>query len=88
MGAAAKETNSVSKTIKAGFDGAIGYSQKKFSDFTGKVKTGVKGIGTAFTHPINTIRGKFLSAVEAAATGLTMWAMRPTMRERPGRYGG
>lgn len=67
MGAAAKETNSVSKTIKAGFDGAIGYSQKKFSDFTGKVKTGVKGIGTAFTHPINTIRGKFLSAVEAAA---------------------
>ena len=67
MGAAAKETNSVSKTIKAGFDGAIGYSQKKFSDFTGKVKTGVKGIGTAFTHPINTIRGKFLSAVEAVA---------------------
>ena len=65
--AAAKETNSVSKTIKAGFDGAIGYSQKKFSDFTGKVKTGIKGIGTAFTHPINTIRGKFLSAVEAAA---------------------
>jgi hypothetical protein len=57
MGAAAKETNSVSKTIKAGFDGAIGYSQKKFSDFTGKVKTGAKGIGTAFTHPINTIRG-------------------------------
>ena len=67
MAAAAKETNSVSKTIKAGFDGAIGYSQKKFSDFTGKVKTGIKGIGTAFTHPINTIRGKFLSAVEAAA---------------------
>mgnify|MGYP002555398378 CR=1 FL=1 len=40
MGAAAKESNSVTKTIKAGFDGAIGYTEKKITGFTGKVKTG------------------------------------------------
>lgn len=70
MGAAAKESNSVTKTIKAGFDGAIGYTEKKITGFTGKVKTGIKGIGTAFTHPISTIKGKFLGAIEAAADKL------------------
>lgn len=70
MGAAAKESNSVTKTIKAGFDGAIGYTEKKITGFTGKVKTGIKGIDTAFTHPISTIKGKFLGAIEAAADKL------------------
>ena len=70
MGTAAKESNSVSKTLRAGFDGAIGYTEKKFSTFTGKVQKGVKSIGTAFTHPIATIKGKFLGAVEEAANRL------------------
>ena len=70
MGTAAKESNSVSKTMRAGFDGAIGYTEKKFNTFTGKVQKGVKGIGTAFTHPIATIKGKFLGAVEEAANKL------------------
>ena len=67
MGTAAKESGSATKTIRAGFDGAIGYTEKKFTGFTGKVQKGIKGIGTAFTHPISTIKGKFLGAVEAAA---------------------
>ena len=70
MGTAAKESNSVSKTMRAGFDGAIGYTEKKFNTFTGKVQKGVKGIGTAFTHPIATIKGKLLGAVEEAANKL------------------
>ena len=42
MGTAAKESGSASKSIKAGFDGAIGYTQKKITGFTGKVQKGVK----------------------------------------------
>ncbi len=66
MGTAAKESGSAAKTIKAGFDGAIGQVEKKVGTFTKKVKD----IGTAFTHPISTIKGKFLRAVEDAADGL------------------
>lgn len=66
MGTAAKESGSAAKTIKAGFDGAIGQVEKKAGTFTKKVKD----IGTAFTHPISTIKGKFLRAVEDAADGL------------------
>ena len=66
MGTAAKEIGSAAKTIKAGFDGAIGQAEKKVGTFTKKVKD----IGTAFTHPISTIKGKFLRAVEDAADGL------------------
>ena len=66
MGTAAKESGSAAKTIKAGFDGAIGQAEKKVGTFTKKVKD----IGTAFTHPISAIKGKFLRAVEDAADGL------------------
>ena len=66
MGTAAKESGSAAKTIKAGFDGAIGQAEKKVGTFTKKVKD----IGTAFTHPISTIKGKFLRAVEDAADAL------------------
>lgn len=70
MGTAAKESGSASKSIKAGFDGAIGYTQKKITGFTGKVQKGVKGIGAAFMNPIAAIKGKFLGAVEKAANKL------------------
>ena len=70
MGTAINESNSASKAIKAGFEGAIGYSEKKLKGFTSKVATGVKGIGSAFAHPIATIKGKFMGAVEAVANKL------------------
>lgn len=71
MGTALEASGSAAKGIKAGFQGAIGYAEKQFTGFTSKVKTGAKGIGTAFTHPITTIKGKFVGALTSAAKKLT-----------------
>ena len=71
MGTALKESGSAAKGIKAGFDGALGFTEKKFSGFVTKVKTGAKGIGTAFVHPIAGIKGKFVGALASVAKKLT-----------------
>lgn len=67
MGTALKSGTSTAKGLKAGFDGAIGYTEKKFTTFLKKAKTGAKDIGTAFKHPIQTIKGKLGDALVAAA---------------------
>lgn len=66
MGTAAKETQSISKAIKAGFEGAFGQAEKKIGTFTKKVK----GIGTAFMHPVKTIKGKLIRSLGDAADSL------------------
>ena len=70
MGTAVKEGSGAAKSIKAGFDGAIGYAEKKFNTFTTKFKTGAKGIGTAMLHPVQAIKGKFMGAIESACDKL------------------
>lgn len=67
MGTALKEGRSSAKGIQAGFDGAIGYTQKKVGSFVTSFKSGAKNIGTAFTHPIKTIKDKLGSALLSAA---------------------
>lgn len=46
MGTAAKESNSVSKTLRAGFDGAIGYTRKRSSaPSLGRYKRASRALG-------------------------------------------
>lgn len=63
MGTALKSGDSLAKSLKAGFQGAIGYTEKKFTDLTKKFTTGAKSIGTAFKHPIQTIKDKLGAAL-------------------------
>ena len=67
MGTALKDGNSTAKGLRAGFEGAIGYTQKKFTGLVSNFKTGAKNIGTAFTHPIRTIKDKLGAALLSAA---------------------
>lgn len=67
MGTALKDGQSTAKGIQAGFEGAIGYTQKKVGNFVTSFKTGAKNIGTAFTHPIKTIKDKLGAALLSAA---------------------
>jgi len=67
MGTALKDGQSAAKGIQAGFEGAIGYTQKKVGNFVTSFKTGAKNIGTAFTHPIKTIKDKLGAALLSAA---------------------
>lgn len=67
MGTALKEGRSASKGIQAGFEGAIGYTQKKVGGLVTSFKSGAKNIGTAFAHPIKTIKDKLGAALLSAA---------------------
>ncbi len=67
MGTALKDGQSAAKSIQAGFEGAIGYTQKKVGAFVTSFKSGAKNIGTAFTHPIKTIKDKLGAALLSAA---------------------
>lgn len=67
MGTALKEGRSAAKGLQAGFEGAIGYTQKKVGAFVTSFKTGAKNIGTAFKHPIQTIKDKLGAALLSAA---------------------
>lgn len=67
MGTALSEGRSAAKSIQAGFDGAIGYTQKKVGAFVTSFKSGAKNIGTALAHPIKTIKGKLGAALLSAA---------------------
>lgn len=67
MGTALKEGRSAAKGLQAGFDGAIGYTQKKVGAFVTSFKSGAKNIGTAFLHPIKTIKDKLGAALLSAA---------------------
>ncbi|UWO83120.1 hypothetical protein NQ487_19830 [Hungatella hathewayi] len=68
--AAIKQTNSLTKTIKAGFQGAYGYAGKQVSTFGTKIKSGAEDVKQAFTHPIQTIKGKLSDALDRASAGI------------------
>ncbi len=70
MGTALKSGDSLAKSLKAGFQGAIGYTEKRFNDFSKKVTTGAKKIGTAFKHPIQTIKDKLGDALLGAGRNM------------------
>lgn len=67
MGTALSEGRSAAKGLQAGFEGAIGYTQKKVGAFVTSFKSGAKNIGTAFKHPIKTIKDKLGAALLSAA---------------------
>ncbi|RKI66907.1 hypothetical protein D7V91_11180 [bacterium 1xD42-67] len=67
MGTALKEGRSAAKGLQAGFEGAIGYTQKKVGGLVTSFKSGAKNIGTAFMHPIKTIKDKLGAALLSAA---------------------
>lgn len=66
--AAIKQTNSLTKTIKAGFQGAYGYAGKQVASFGTRIKSGAEDVKRAFTHPIQTIKGKLSDALDRAST--------------------
>ena len=63
MGTALKSGQSTIKSLKAGVDGAIGYTEKRFSTFQKKMSAGAQAIGKAFLHPIQTIKSKLGDAL-------------------------
>lgn len=63
MGTALKSGQSTIKSLKAGADGAIGYTEKRFTAFQKKTSAGAQAIGKAFLHPIQTIKSKLGDAL-------------------------
>lgn len=63
MGTALKSGQSTIKSLKAGADGAIGYTEKRFAAFQKKTSAGAQAIGKAFLHPIQTIKSKLGDAL-------------------------
>ncbi|OPZ65888.1 MAG: hypothetical protein BWY85_00247 [Firmicutes bacterium ADurb.Bin506] len=66
MAAGIKDGQSLAKSFQTGVSGAIGFTQKKFQGFKNDVSKGAKAIGTAFTHPIQTIKNKLSQALTGA----------------------
>lgn len=69
-GTAIKQTNSIGSTVKAGLEGAIGYSEKRFKSFTTSMTTGMKKIATIAKNPIQTIKDGLAGALEKARESL------------------
>lgn len=69
-GSAIKDTDSLSKAIKGGFQGAYGYAGKQVEDFTRKAKSGASDVKEAFSHPIQTIKSKLSEALDRAISKL------------------
>lgn len=65
--AALKDGQSLSKALQTGLSGAFSYVGKKFTVFKNDVAKGAKAIGTAFIHPIQTIRNNLVGAFGEAA---------------------
>lgn len=63
IGTALKSGQSTIKSLKAGADGAIGYTEKRFAAFQKKTSAGAQAIGKAFLHPIQTIKSKLGGAL-------------------------
>lgn len=66
MGTALKSGTSTAKSIQAGFQGAVGYTEKKFTGMFSSFKKGAQSMGTAIAHPIKTIKGKLGEALTGA----------------------
>ena len=67
---AMKETNSLSKALKAGLQGAYGFAGKQADQFAKKAKAGLDGVKNAVSHPVQAIKGKLVDALERAEAGL------------------
>ena len=67
FGAGIQSGQSLAKSFRTGVSGAFAYTQKQFTGFKNDVTKGAKAIGTAFTHPIQTIKGKLVQALNGAA---------------------
>lgn len=67
MAAGIQSGQSLAKSFRTGVSGAFAYTQKQFTGFKNDVTKGAKAIGTAFTHPIQTIKGKLVQALNGAA---------------------
>lgn len=63
---ALKETNSLGKAVKAGFQGAYGYAGKQAEQFTKKARDGLNELETALRNPIQTIKNRLVDALEKA----------------------
>ena len=67
-GQSVKEYNSLPRAIKAGVGGGLDYIRNKTDQFVKKTITGAGNIAKAFLHPVKTIKGKMVSALEEAGT--------------------
>lgn len=63
---ALKETNSLGKAVKAGFQGAYGFAGKQAEQFANKARDGLEELETALKNPIQTIKNKLVDALEKA----------------------
>lgn len=68
MGTALKSGTSTAKSIQAGFQGAIGHTEKKVTGFVSSFRKGAQTIGTAILHPVKTIKDKMGGALIEAGT--------------------
>jgi phage-related protein len=66
MAAGIKDGQSLAKSFQTGVSGAFAYSEKKFVGFRNNVTKGAEAIGTAFAHPIQTIKNKLSQALTGA----------------------
>lgn len=71
MSAGLKQGESVTKSIRSGFSGALGYAEKQLTSFRNKTRSSATAIANAFQHPIQTIRNRLIDALDQAdaATG-------------------
>ena len=60
---------SIAKSFGTGITGAIDFSTNKVKGFAKAFETGAKKIGTAFRHPIKTIRNNLVEALRKAKKG-------------------
>jgi len=65
---AIKDTNSFTKTVRAGVQGAYGFAGKQVNEFGRKAKDGGISMKEAFAHPVQTIKGKLSEALERAVS--------------------
>lgn len=68
MGKSLRECNSLPKAIKAGVSGGIEYAAKRADDFVKRTVSGAGKIGTAFRHPVQTIKERMVQALEEAGS--------------------
>lgn len=66
MAAGIKDGQSLAKSFQTGVGGALAFTDKKFTGFRNNISKGAKAIGTAFLHPIKTIKGDMVKALEKA----------------------
>ena len=61
---------SIAQSFKTGLVGALDFSRKKVKTFATEAVSGAKNIGTAFAHPVKTIKTALVSALRNAREGI------------------